>query len=259
MNTELIISTMNKESIKSLNIEGKDNNLKCLIINQCDNGNIVYDGNVRMINSNEIGLSKSRNKGIDNAEGDICIIGDDDVKYVEGFEKLVIDEFRKNPKADIITFQVKTPEGDFFKNYKDSSFKHDRRSVLKVSSIEVAFKLESIKNNNIRFDEMFGLGAKYVSGEENIFLTDCLKKGINITYVPTTIAIHPKESSGKKLDERGILSKGALFYRLFGFKSIILNLLFIAKKYKEININKLKAVYLIYKGTAKYVFIDRIK
>ena len=41
--------------------------------------------NIRVINSFEIGLSKSRNLAIKNALGDICIIADDDIEYVEDF------------------------------------------------------------------------------------------------------------------------------------------------------------------------------
>ena len=118
-------------------------------------------------------------------------------------------------------------------------------------------KLKSIKDKNIKFDENFGLGGIYTSGEENIFLMDCINNGLKIIYIPITIAIHEKESSGRILDEKTIYSKGALFYRLFGIKSIYLNLGFILKKSKEIKVSILKAIYLIYKSNIAYIINNR--
>lgn len=253
MNLQILISTMNKKTIDELNIKEKNILTNCLIINQTDKNVEFTEGKNSMISYNEKGLSKSRNRAIENASGYICIICDDDVEYIPGFEDIILNEFDKNPNSDVITFQIKTPEGDLFKKYQDFEFNHNKRSILRVSSIEVAFKLNSIKEKNIKFDELFGLGAKYASGEENIFLMDCLNKGLNIKYIPKIIAIHEKESSGKTLNEKAIYSKGALFYRLFGVKSIILNFLFIVKKFKIINFNIWRATICIYKGLVDYI------
>lgn len=253
MNLQVLISTMNKKNINELNIEKKNIMTNCLIINQTDeNGEFVDNQNI-MINYKEKGLSKSRNRAIENASGDICIVSDDDVEYIPGFENIILNEFKKNPNSDIITFQIKTPEDESFKKYQNFEFDHNKRSILKVSSIEVAFKLNSIKEKNIKFDELFGLGSEYINGEENIFLMDCLNRGLKIKYVPKIIAIHDKESSGKILNEKAIFSKGALFYRLFGVKSIILDFIFVIKKFKIINFNLGQAIILIYKGLFDYI------
>lgn len=254
MNIELLISTMNKEKLESLRFENIDKSTNCLVINQCGINKNIEKKNLRMIKTDTVGLAKSRNLAIKYAKGNVCIISDDDVKYVEGFEKLVEDEFEKNPDIDILTFQIKTPEGDFFKNYREESFQHNHRTVLKISSIEIAFRLNAIKDNNIFFNEYFGLGANYISGEENIFLLNCIKKGLKIKYIPKTIAIHPKESSGKILDKRAIYSKGALFYELFGFKAYFINFAFLFKKRKLINFNFLESILLIYLGMFNYVY-----
>ena len=103
------------------------------------------------------------------------------------------------------------------------------------------------------------MGAKYISGEENIFLMDCLKSGLSIKFIPIVIGKHPKESSGHILDESAIYSKGALFYRLFDYKCLYLNLLFIIKKLKIIKLNKFKAISLIYKGTKEYIITEKTK
>lgn len=255
MKIELLISTMNKSNINNLNLDfsNLDYSTDCLVVNQCGRNETSKKGRLKLINSDTIGLSKSRNIAINNASKDICVICDDDVNYIKGFEEIIINSFKENEEIDILTFQIKTPEGELFKSYNSKEFKHNTKSILKVSSIEVAFRLKSIKDNNIKFDEDFGLGSQYISGEENIFLLDCLKGGLKAKYIPKPIAIHPNESSGQKLDSLAIYSKGALFFRLFGIKSVILNFIFIIKKANLIKISKLQSILNIYKGTLEYI------
>lgn len=254
MELQLLMATMSKENISDLKLEEKNINIDTLIINQTDNNKILVEGNSKMINFNERGISKSRNRSIENAEGKICIISDDDVIYLKDIYKTIKDSFESDPSADIITFKIETTEGDDFKNYEYEAFYHNKKSILRVSSIEVAFKLDSIISKGIKFDENFGLGSTYISGEENIFLMDCINKGMKIKFIPITIGIHKKETSGRILNEKAIYSKGALFYRLFGIKCTYLNLGFILKKINMIKFNKVKAIYMIYKGSLDYIF-----
>ena len=67
---------------------------RILIINQTTKDNLLESEltNVRVINSFEKGLSKSRNLAIRNAMGDICLIADDDITYKKGFKKDIITE-----------------------------------------------------------------------------------------------------------------------------------------------------------------------
>ena len=260
MKIELLMATMKRNSISDINLEERNiDNIDLLIINQTTNNNISSEKCTKMINFNEIGIAKSRNRAIENTDADIAMISDDDVIYEKNLIKIIERSFIENPDADIITFKIVTPEGEEFNSYKDKSFYHNERSILKVSSIEVAFRTKTIKEKNIKFDEFFGLGAKYISGEENIFLMDCLKNGLVIKFIPIVIGKHPKESSGHILDESAIYSKGALFYRLFGYKCLYLNLLFIIKKLKIIKFNKFKAISLIYKGTKEYIITETTK
>lgn len=258
-----VISTMNKKNIEELNLKEKNIFNDVLIINQVKDELITNrkiideENNITMLSFNEKGLSKSRNRGLENANADIILLTDDDVTFEKNFENTIIQAFEQNKDADIITFQVKTPEGDLLKNYSKYKFKHNKRSVLKVSSIEIAIKKSSIDQFGMRYDEKFGLGAKYISGEENIFLTECIKKGMNIVYEPKVINIHPKESSGKNLNINSIYSKGALFYKLLGIKSVLFNLLFLVKKRNILRDKLFKSIYYIYKGTFDYIVNDR--
>ncbi len=83
MNVEVLVATMNQKDfslIKKMNLRGD-----AVIINQCKKDEYTeIDNNnhkIKFISCNEKGLSKSRNKAITNATGDICIIADDDIIY----------------------------------------------------------------------------------------------------------------------------------------------------------------------------------
>ena len=147
---------------------------------------------VVFIESSERGLSRSRNMAIANASAEICILCDNDVEYVSGYDRLILNAFEENGDADVIVFFIKRKE-------RSVPVFSDRRrmgylSVLKIFSPEIAFRRESIRD--ISFHPLFGAGAKYCMGEENLFLYDCLKKGKKIIYAPVMIAeLREEESS----------------------------------------------------------------
>ena len=79
-----------------------------------------------------------------------------------------------------LSFQIFDPESrQFYKNYRQDAVSNlDFRGILRISSIEFFINLDKVNKGNLRFDERFGLGAKYPSGEENILLADLLKRNI---------------------------------------------------------------------------------
>ena len=62
-------------------------------------------GNYTMYNYNEQGLSKSRNRLLENMTGDIGVITDDDISFTKDALK-VIEKAYKETDADIITFNL---------------------------------------------------------------------------------------------------------------------------------------------------------
>ncbi|MBN3518680.1 hypothetical protein JYB62_01595 [Algoriphagus lutimaris] len=169
---------------------------------------------------------------MEKGKADLVLIADDDVDFCEKFDVKIKKAFQEFPDADIITFKILTPTGENYKNYPESSYRHTRKSIFTVSSVEIVFKLESLKKAGIKFDERFGLGASYPSGEETIFLNDAMNKGLNIYFVPEYIVVHPLESSGKILDTKYYKSKGALIKRLYGYSfNLVLGIAFLIKQY----------------------------
>ena len=230
MRLQILISTMHSKFMQR-NIKPP---AEYLVINQWLTEKPESNTQDNIFSYNEKGLAKSRNHAIDNSSSEISLISDDDLVYLDTIEETILEAFDKYKDADIITFQIKTPDKTPYKGYKSEVFWHTKKSLMSVSSVEIAFRRDSINSANIRFDERFGLGGDFPTGEEIIFLTDAFNKGLKILYIPKPIVIHPLESSGKNYDnEQLIEAKGAMFYRLFGLLGYAASLIFAYRKHTQ--------------------------
>ena len=232
MNLEVLISTMNKNTnldnqklIEKMKIKGNS-----LTISQT-NKNGKEEGKNRILYVNEKGLSKSRNLAIDNANADIVLIADDDVIYDEDYEKTILEAYKENKNADMIAFYVKS-RNPKRKVRKLKSGKIGWIRIFRVSSFQLTFKLESIKENGLVFDENFGAGSENFCGEETIFLSDCLRKGLNLLYVDKKIGeVEQKESSWfKGFDKQYFMIEKQCFKRIAPKLWGILWVLFVVRK-----------------------------
>jgi glycosyltransferase involved in cell wall biosynthesis len=256
---EFLISTMNRSSIDFINdmfCHTGIENINAVVINQCPD--ILPPNNIptphpgiKVISVKDKGLALSRNRAIKHATGDICLFTDDDVVYLPESLTDIERNFNQFKEADIITFKAQTKDGIPFKKYKNTPFIHNRRTITKISSIEIGIRRSFLRKSKIFFDERFGLGSRYNSGEENIFVMDAFRRGLKIYYVPVTIVEHAFESSGKIINKTSLFGKGAVYRRLFGAKAAIYNLAFVFFKRRLIsksNISIPYALKLIFKG-----------
>lgn len=204
------------------------------------------------------GLSRSRNIAINKTKTEYLLFSDDDVVHLPKITSAIEDAFLSTG-ADILTMKIRTPTGAPFKDYAAKGFKHTTRSLFRVNSIEIAIKCSAIKSANITFDERFGLGSTFPTGEEIIFLFDAHRAGLKIHYVPLTIVIHPPESSGSALNRNSnlIRAKGAMFGRIFNKTALIYCLAFSIKHYRKSGYSFIRFMFLIFKGCLSFLFSYR--
>jgi glycosyltransferase involved in cell wall biosynthesis len=216
--------------VKKMNI-----NSDAIIVNQCDKNEYFeirnINNTVRMFSVIDRGLSKSRNFAIDNSEADICVLADDDLRYYDDYKINIIKGFEKYPDADIIAFEVPSTN----EQRPTSKLKEGRvnfLSSMKISSYQITFKRKSFKKNDIRFNELFGAGSRYSSGEENILLTKSIKKGLKVYFINTQIATvsHNESTWFNGFDEKLFRTKGAMFYEMNNTLSLFLILQFAIRK-----------------------------
>ncbi|MBR3324851.1 MAG: glycosyltransferase family 2 protein [Clostridia bacterium] len=208
MKLEVLLSVMNlrKENLDKMHITSK-----CTVIDQCGKKYEEKYNSFNIFGYNEIGLSNSRNRGLEHSTEEILILCDDDVVYNEDYEKNIVNEFISNPKADVIYFNVNSP----YRKYRIIK-KRKRLHIynsLNYASCNIAFRRKSIENKNIKFNNMFGPNAKWENGSDTIFIRDVLKNKLKIYSCPINLGtVYHRESTWfKGYDERYFFNKGALF------------------------------------------------
>lgn len=248
MEIEVLISTMNlkeqQELLKKMNILTKS-----IIINQCNSENKLKNeekGDNKLYNYMEKGLSRSRNQAIKHSTGDICVIADDDIKYDNNYEKTIKKAYDKYKDADVIAFYIKNGKP------KMKEGKINFVSSMKIQSVQLTFKRKSILKNNIMFNELFGTGAELYMGEENIFLAECIRKGLKIYYVPESIAEVENGNSTwfKGYNEQYFKIKGTVYYEMSRKLYPVLILQFALRKMQKYasEVKPTKAIKYMFEG-----------
>jgi glycosyltransferase involved in cell wall biosynthesis len=196
---------------------GKMNiNSDVIVGNQCKDNSIEkfkYKGYEAVyLNFDERGVGLNRNNALIRATGDVCLFADDDMVYVDNYVEKVQAAFDRYPDADVIVFNLieKVPMRYVIR----SAGRVNRINYLRYGTARVAVKLESIRNNAIYFNQCFGGGTAHSHGEDNLFLTACLDKGLKIYAVPEYIAELTEERDStwnKGYDERYFKDQGCLY------------------------------------------------
>lgn len=172
---------------------------------------------IKVVFSPTRGLSKNRNILLREASAPYCLIADDDLDFIpEGLET-IIETFDKSPELDVIALQYKDPEGNTEKKYPDTSFDLSRPPKgYFISSVELAFRRDSVVGKRIFFNENFGVGSNYPCGEEDLWLHDALQQGLKGKYRPAMIAVHCGQSTGiRDMSRPSVLrAQGAVITRL---------------------------------------------
>lgn len=186
MTVEVLLSCMNQQDgtiVEKSCITGN-----AVVINQCDREaareHPTSNGVARMIDTCQRGLTKSRNLALELATGDICMLSDDDEVFLPDYEHRIREAYEMLPKADVVIFRVE--------NWPCSLGDRVRRlrfpKTMKVSSVQISFRRESLMRSGVRFDELLGSGSGNGAEEELKFLRDCEKRGLRIYYVPVEVA-----------------------------------------------------------------------
>ena len=202
---EILVATMNRTSLDFLSkmFPFKHfSNYNILIVNQSKTNVLSSDyPSIRVINADDLGLSKSRNLALLNAVGKILIIADDDVIYQRDFAKKTLAAHNKSYRATIINFCAINKNESYLKKYPSNSKKQlNTFDIFNTSSIEMTINKELLDLAEIRFDENFGLGGIFEMGEEAIFLFDLKHKNQQISFENQILVKHEDLTTSNKID-----------------------------------------------------------
>ncbi len=224
---EILISTIYQENLIFLDKMFQYNDpsdFKILIINQTTRDKVlrVSKKNIRVVNCFEFSVPKSRNLALKEAEGDICVMADDDIIYEPNLKRNILDAYRQNSNADMISFEAKDETGKKYTNYYPEG-SHTKKSLKKIYTWVITFKRATFKLNQIYYNDHFGFGETFKGHEEYVFLRNALDKELMMVHKSKTIVMHPDESSGKLMgSNNAIYATSALYQRFYGNLSYLL-------------------------------------
>lgn len=230
---EILIATMNRNNLDFLIPMfpfAHFSEFSLLIINQTNGGNQLFSEfeNVRVINSYEKGLSKSRNLALENATKKILLIADDDVVFIADFDARILKAHQQNLDFSVICFQTLTTKNKPYSKYRNHEFKMHKKHFLNVLSIELSFKTQHLREKKVVFNEHFGLGAQFEDAESLFFLRRANYNHLKVLFCPENIVFHKEYSSSDEVvSDRLLYAKMAGFYKKYQFLAYFLLLKFV--------------------------------
>ena len=213
---QVLVATMHQ---KDLSLVDKMN-IRCdaVIANQADRNEIVVTDRVKMITTHTRGVGLNRNIALLASDAEFLLFADDDVIYNDDMPQAVVAAFRENPKADVLIFGM-----DITRNGQVTERRHLKRKKLHVwnamrfGTYTIAIRRARLLQYNITFNQNFGGGCPFSSGEDSLFLKACFDAGLKVyahSYVLGTCA---KDVSSwfVGFTEKYFYDKGVLLWHLF--------------------------------------------
>ncbi|MCL2151838.1 MAG: glycosyltransferase [Oscillospiraceae bacterium] len=143
-----------------------------------------YESNgtiIKMISTNTVGAGINRNMALTYSTGDILMLADDDVSYIDGYGEIIQSAFMEVEKADILIFRVNSiKNGELIEDCPPIQKRLHLHNALKYGTCRIAIKRRSMLQANIHFHDFFGPGCSYYMSEDTLFIIECLKKKLKI-------------------------------------------------------------------------------
>lgn len=253
---EILCVTMNQtdfSKIQEMNIHSD-----VVFANQADRtGFDVTQGNgfcAKMITTETRGVGINRNIALLHASGEICLMADDDVVYIDGMEQRVLAEFDAHPDADIMIFHFDTDSEDREQISYSKTRACGRLERMPWAGFRIAFRLGSVRKANLMFHTLFGGGCVFPSGEDSIWLIDAKKAGLTIYVSKETIGTVSFQTStwftGR--DARFFFGKGAFYAAVYPKTFWIWACYFVLRTGKYMELSPLEKLKWINHGREGY-------
>ncbi len=201
-----------------------------VLANQCD----IYeyreftepDGStVQLVSTNDRGVGKNRNKALSFATGEYLLCSDQDMIYVDGYADIVESAFRKCPNADIIVFRLEYLNR--FTPQRKETEKFCRVHIwncMRYGTARVAMRKGAVEKACLSFSTLYGGGARFCSGEDSLFISEAIRKGLKMYVCPIVIAKVKQEESSwfKGYNDKFFIDKGVLLANAFPYLKSLL-------------------------------------
>lgn len=227
---EVLVTTMHQKDFSKY----KEMNLQtdAVIANQADINSIeecnIDGARVKLVTTATRGLSKNRNIAIANISDDAeyIMFSDDDLKFYKNYEDIILEEFRNNPSADAIKFNINFSISQKRLTMKPiTEFKRvNRKQVTSFGVWGLVIKRDVLIGKKLSYNERFGTGTPNYCGEDSIFLQEMFKKKIKFYVSPKYIADIDQSSSSwfEGYNEKNFTVRGKVINECYPVLSFVL-------------------------------------
>lgn len=166
---------------------------------------------IKVMESHTVGLSNNRNDAFGFARAPLLLIADDDLHYTPSGLNAVIGLMETNHSLDFATFMHRGGDNKSFPSHEFDMARPAKGYY--VTSFEIAVRRHVVKGaDRVAFDPRFGLGVeRFGAGEEQLFINDMLRKGMQGRFFPVIIATHPGlTTSHRQLTPSLLRAQGAV-------------------------------------------------
>lgn len=250
---QVLVATMHQEDFSLVD----KMNLTCdaIIANQTNHDSFSEQtypfGNIKLISTNTRGVGINRNIALEAAEAVYVLFADDDVTYTDKMPEMLLSEFNTHPNADVLIFGIDyTKNGVITERRRPGNKRRHLWNSMRFGAAVTAVKLNAIRDFGIKFNPYFGGGCLYGSGEDTLFIKDCIFHGLKVYSTNTVLGTCRKDTSTwfTGYNEKYFYDKGALMNYLFPRFRYLAALYFAIRVKKSTNIACRKRIKLMFAG-----------
>lgn len=217
---QVLVATMHQTDFSL--IEKMNIHADVIIANQADEESVremQFEGyTAKMITTKTRGVGQNRNIALAAADAEIVLFADDDVGYCDNAFQQVEAAFRDLPEADLITFSSDyTKNGKVYLQRRNSTKRCRVWNSMQFGAAFLAARRQTLVEKKQQFSTLFGGGCIYGSGEDSLFLRDCLKCGLRLYSHDFVIGTCSKDESTwfTGYNEKYFYDKGAWLVAAF--------------------------------------------
>ena len=208
------------------NLDKLINNFDFLSLDNADEVAIIVQGEIddeqliglkkfTIIKDAGIGISRSRNIALFHANCDYIWFVDDDI-VLNSDAILKVKKYISRYDADIFTVRMGVIGVDSLYKIYPKKHRLERRDIIGISSVEIIASTKFVMKSKVKFNEGIGLGTKYPSCEENIFLLDVFDIGGVFIHIPEIVQNHPEVNRKHLFLKADVLAAKGVFCRRYG-------------------------------------------
>lgn len=151
---------------------------------------------VAVVVESERGLSRARNRGLEEARGDLVGFPDDDCWYEPETLAKIRERFDGDPELGVLVGRQLTAAGGSVLRTPSSERLVDRSTVWRVAMSSAVFFRRDVIDRVGWFDPQLGVGSgtRLGAGEETDLVLRAMAAGAKVLYTPDLVVRHPEAS-----------------------------------------------------------------